>query len=1329
MPVAQGERACLLVTTLLVHALLDGSGSVNAETFTLGYITGSKRRPGDWEYSRPGLQISGAITLAIDEVNSGELGRRGHRLNFNVAETYGDEERSILMTADLWTRNVSAYIGPQETCVHEGRMAAAFNLPMISYYCTNHETSNKKEFPTFARTRPPDTQISKSVVAVLKAFNWTKVAFMYMNASSFDPYERPTVAKTILSSLRSAGIWVNSISSWEESYRVVENLVNPFHKLVDETHVEARIYVILGNVEEHIGLLMALDKRKLLRTGEYWVVGVNTETYTDREPDVYVRGLMRNHTDTHSLGILQSYFSIIASAPIGYLNFTNKVNEYRQRPPFNFRNPLKNFKEEGSIQAVPETAYLYDAIHLYAQSIIKALDEGRDPRNGKEIISSLYGLHYRSAMGYMVYMDENGDPEGNYTLIALDNQAPKGPGLYPIGRFIGKENRTNLPKLHVIRSIPWVNGRPPVAEPYCGYHGEKCYSHTGEIVGGIAGGLLLVLLAISLMLYRNWKYEQELDSLLWKVNYKDIEIKETKDDSTSPGEQQLFKNNSKNPLQPHVRTSQASLSSNPDADFRYSMIYTQVGIYKGRIFAVKKVKKKSIEITREMKKELKIMRDLRHDNLNAFIGACTDPPNICIVVEYCARGSLKDILENEDIKLDNMFMASLVGDIVRGMIYLHESVVKFHGSLTTSNCLVDSRWVVKLADFGLHEFKRDAELEPADVMKKYRGLLYKAPELLRPRAVEPTIRDFQKGDVYSFAIVLYELQGRHGPYGIIELSAPDILKRVITVENPPFRPPLDQLENCFDFVRDCLLECWAENPDFRPDFKVIRNKLRPLRKGMKPNIFDNMMAMMEKYANNLEALVDERTDQLSEEKKKTDALLYEMLPRYVAEQLKRGHKVEAENFDCVTIYFSDIVGFTAMSAESTPLQVVDFLNDLYTCFDSTIENYDVYKVETIGDAYMVVSGLPIRNGIQHAGEIASMSLHLLDAIKQFSIRHRPLDKLQLRIGIHSGPVCAGVVGLKMPRYCLFGDTVNTASRMESTGSPLRIHCSTETKQLLDQLGGFSLAERGLVSMKGKGERLTYWLIGEEPSMREERNRERLARRAGLTGGTDNLLHPSSSGGYLDPLVPRSSLKNKSLARAAFLRCSSESPKRIRFASSDHLDQAAKGSRSNDGNKLESIVDGSPCNGRGLCSSGRSSCMEGTRSSSSSCPCVEHIGEAPLPLRLPAAVQLKLASHLDCNDQLTNSAPILRAESHLAKDSEIDDEDNDGETGWRVGGKVLRFGKKGLLRAACRSAPSSPKRGSALLVSSPKRAVQSNEELDEWDVAPLIYCNSSSRRFE
>nr|CAD7450259.1 unnamed protein product [Timema bartmani] len=405
----------------------------------------------------------------------------------------------------------------------------------------------------------------------------------------------------------------------------------------------------------------------------------------------------------------------------------------------------------------------------------------------------------------------------------------------------------------------------------------------------------------------------------------------------------------------------------------------------------------------------------------------------------------------------------------------------------------------------------------------------------------------------------------------------------------------------------------------------------------KPNIFDNMMAMMEKYANNLEVLVDERTDQLVEEKKKTEALLYEMLPRCVAEQLKRGNKVEAESFDCVTIYFSDIVGFTAMSAESTPLQVVDFLNDLYTCFDSIIENYDVYKVETIGDAYMVVSGLPVRNGFQHAGEIATMSLHLLEAVKMFRVRHRPTDNLLLRIGIHSGPVCAGVVGHKMPRYCLFGDTVNTSSRMESSGAvydeeddqrvikgvgvtALKIHCSLECKHLLDRLGGYRLVERGMVQMKGKGDKLTFWLIGEEPDKRSRRSVERALRRAEAAGGKGARNHQPGTNGYLCG-APRSSLKNKDNgggnpfgnSRSPLARCSSlESPKKLRFASGDLLELHQYQRCSRDP-LLEVIVDGSP--NRKTSSSGQLDVCplpegrSGIRKNSSSCPCIEDLSEA------------------------------------------------------------------------------------------------------------------------
>ncbi|KAJ9595886.1 hypothetical protein L9F63_012905, partial [Diploptera punctata] len=231
------------------------------------------------------------------------------------------------------------------------------------------------------------------------------------------------------------------------------------------------------------------------------------------------------------------------------------------------------------------------------------------------------------------------------------------------------------------------------------------------------------------------------------------------------------------------------------------------------------------------------------------------------------------------------------------------------------------------------------------------------------------------------------------------------------------------------------------------------------------NILDNLLSRMEQYANNLEALVEERTSDYLEEKRKCEELLYQLLPKSVASQLILGQSVIAETYDSVTIYFSDIVGFTALSAESTPLQVVDLLNDLYSCFDSIITNFDVYKVETIGDAYMVVSGLPVRNGNLHAREVARMSLALLSAVRGFTIRHRPTDQLKLRIGMHTGPCVAGVVGHKMPRYCLFGDTVNTASRMESNGLPLKIHVSPKTKAVLDTFGSFELELRGEVEMK------------------------------------------------------------------------------------------------------------------------------------------------------------------------------------------------------------------------------------------------------------------------
>ena len=249
-----------------------------------------------------------------------------------------------------------------------------------------------------------------------------------------------------------------------------------------------------------------------------------------------------------------------------------------------------------------------------------------------------------------------------------------------------------------------------------------------------------------------------------------------------------------------------------------------------------------------------------------------------------------------------------------------------------------------------------------------------------------------------------------------------------------------------------------------------------------------MVRIMEKHAERLEEIVEKRTAELSAEKRRTEDLLSKLLPTYVFEELKAGRTVHPEFYDCVTIYFSDIVGFTALSSESTPMQIVDLLNDLYSQFDNVISNFDVYKVETIGDAYMVASGLPMRNGLQHAVEIANVALNTMSVVSAFKIKHMPDRPLRIRCGVHSGPAMAGVVGLKMPRYCLFGAAVNYTSHIESSGVPMRIHVSNETKEILDQLGGFELEVRAdPVSLHGIGVVKTYFLIGKKSSLTESIN--------------------------------------------------------------------------------------------------------------------------------------------------------------------------------------------------------------------------------------------------
>ena len=212
--------------------------------------------------------------------------------------------------------------------------------------------------------------------------------------------------------------------------------------------------------------------------------------------------------------------------------------------------------------------------------------------------------------------------------------------------------------------------------------------------------------------------------------------------------------------------------------------------------------------------------------------------------------------------------------------------------------------------------------------------------------------------------------------------------------------------------------------------------------------------------------------QIAREKSRSDQLLLNILPSPIAERLKQGEKNIADSFPDVTVLFADLVGFTNLSVHISPDEVVRLLNEIFTSFDLLADRCGLEKIKTIGDCYMAASGLP-KPRLDHAPAAADMALAILEVVARFNADYH--TSLQIRIGMHTGLVVAGVIGKNKFIFDLWGDTVNTASRMESHSKPGRIQVSAAMHGLLADR--YRLKRRGVIQVKGKGKMLTYWLEG------------------------------------------------------------------------------------------------------------------------------------------------------------------------------------------------------------------------------------------------------------
>ena len=468
-------------------------------------------------------------------------------------------------------------------------------------------------------------------------------------------------------------------------------------------------------------------------------------------------------------------------------------------------------------------------------------------------------------------------------------------------------------------------------------------------------------------------------------------------------------------------------------------------------------------LKRQFMKEMRLLSTLRHPNICTVMGEVTLGNDPMLIMEYMQMGSFFSLLHNETVPLSGELILPILQDVAKGVRFLHSSSPPVvHSDLKSANILVDSHFRAKVTDFGLSQKKKVGAAGTPYWM---------APELLRKESDNTTA-----SDAYSFGIILFEAYTRKVPYDGEDYD--DVIKLVADKEVQK-RPPLP--EKAPPQINSIMTECFADNPNERPIFDELDVRLQRLTVES-ADVTDTIRS-------------HRKVDPLSSQ------LFYDNFPKKVADVLREGRKVEPESRECVSIFFSDIVGFTDISSRLSPLKVSDMLDRLYHSFDEFSRAHDVFKIETIGDAYMAVTNL-VKDQDDHAKRLVDFAVEALAAANEtlIDVDDKSRGCVNIRVGLHSGPVVASVVGSRNLKYSIFGDTVNVAARMEQNSRVNRIHMSESTAKILRlQDPSRSITPRGTINVKGKDLPMETFWINEKPSSGEKDEYNYLPRRASANG--------------------------------------------------------------------------------------------------------------------------------------------------------------------------------------------------------------------------------------
>ncbi|KAI6199751.1 Guanylate cyclase [Aphelenchoides besseyi] len=972
-----------------------------------------------------------AVTIALDRVYREKILPPGTNFTFTWKIEECVESTAIGYAFEMIVqKKVDVLLSPPciDSAVLAAHVGAYYDIPVMLWgYTFDSEFTDASTYPTVMSVLPNYQDLGNVFCEALNYNNWDLFALIYQqNEDGGFQEDMEAVAND---RERCVISYKEVIDSWAES---------DIQYTISQIKAKARIVLLCFDDTVQQRLFTIKLEEAGMDTVDYVYFFVDTDMQNEGLTDTPFWIDTNKTTDGKDA---ESWKIVQRDEADSFTNFSTEVVQRMADWPFYCEYCAKT-QTEASIYA----STLYDAMYLYAMALSRVVNSsGTDPKYYRDgtLLTRNSNIEFEGLSG-TVAIGEDGVRNSIYMLSVYVDQ--KG-NLKPYLSFVVADRGVNSSAITNDSDSMWASrgGFHPPSTPKCGFDGKGCpidffTEYRGYMIAAILIGVLLILGVIGGIVYiiRLRMKDIEARNRMWQVNM-----------------QNLVQMTSKNKAMESARSIQSGPSTT-STKFTFDSVkstkhYT-VYIYAGeRVIGLNhNISPTQVRINTSDMSEMRSMRSMDHDNINRFVGLAVNGGAETISVwRYCNRGALCDVLMGNSLlsTMDAFFIFSLVKDICSGLKYIHASSVGWHGNMTSRNCLIDDRWLVKLSDFGLKFIRNSQPRQPAD-------LLWTSPEHLR----DNNFIGSKAGDVYSFAIIASEILNMKPPFeGEAKLDTDDIIYMIKKGGKTPLRPVLDPVaQDLSPAFQHLIRDCWSENSSERPRVETIYTLLGSMNTSRSSNLMDHIFAMLENYAGNLESEIEDRTRELVEEKKKADILLYRMLPKQVAEKLKLGQSVEPEAFESVTIFFSDVVGFTTISSRCTPLQVVNLLNTLYSLLDSII------------NGYLCTSGLPHRNGNEHARHIANMSLSFVRSMKHFTIPHLPGEEVRLRIGNHTG-----VVGLAMPRYCLFGDSINIASQMESKGKPNRIHISPDTNHYLTKvIGRYLTVSRGeiLVSCKHFG----YW---------------------------------------------------------------------------------------------------------------------------------------------------------------------------------------------------------------------------------------------------------------